>query len=581
MSFLDLKLIEPLVKAVQEEGYTTPTPIQAQAIPIILNRKDLLGCAQTGTGKTAAFAIPMLQLLCEDAAGLKQDVPLRAQRPIKALILTPTRELAIQIGDSFAAYGRYTGMEHLVIFGGVPQNPQVHALRKGIDILVATPGRLLDLMDQRHINLQNISFFVLDEADRMLDMGFVHDVKKVIARLPQKRQSLFFSATMPPEIQKLAGTILTNPAKVEVTPVSSTAETIQQSIYFVDRKDKRSLLLHVLKTQPIPTALVFTRTKHGADKVAQGLTRAGVRAEAIHGNKSQNARQRALLNFKTRQTRILVATDIAARGIDIDELTHVINFELPNVPETYVHRIGRTGRAGASGIALSFCDAEEKEYLRDIEKLIGMKVPVVEDHPHPMGNMAVIQPVAASMQGGNGRDAGRGRQNNNGHSNNGRGRDGRGNGQQKNNAAGGRGGRNGAAAGHNGHSQRSGQSVIRKGAVTSLAELEALESQPQQEAVQHEPRKEHQQQVHNKREPKIEPGQQQDHNKLEPKKEHGHQDPSKRISGNQDKKRPPRREPQAVPPAKGDPQQISRQWDEQNNFVSNLKLNQSEGDEKW
>ncbi len=581
MSFLDLKLIEPLVKAVQEEGYTTPTPIQAQAIPIILNRKDLLGCAQTGTGKTAAFAIPMLQLLCEDAAGLKQDVPLRAQRPIKALILTPTRELAIQIGDSFAAYGRYTGMEHLVIFGGVPQNPQVHALRKGIDILVATPGRLLDLMDQRHINLQNISFFVLDEADRMLDMGFVHDVKKVIARLPQKRQSLFFSATMPPEIQKLAGTILTNPAKVEVTPVSSTAETIQQSIYFVDRKDKRSLLLHVLKTQPIPTALVFTRTKHGADKVAQGLTRAGVRAEAIHGNKSQNARQRALLNFKTRQTRILVATDIAARGIDIDELTHVINFELPNVPETYVHRIGRTGRAGASGIALSFCDAEEKEYLRDIEKLIGMKVPVVEDHPHPMGNMAVIQPVAASMQGGNGRDAGRGRQNNNGHSNNGRGRDGRGNGQQKNNAAGGRGGRNGAAAGHNGHSQRSGQSVIRKGAVTSLAELEALESQPQQEAVQHEPRKEHQQQDHNKREPKIEPGQQQDHNKLEPKKEHGHQDPSKRISGNQDKKRPPRREPQAVPPAKGDPQQISRQWDEQNNFVSNLKLNQSEGDEKW
>lgn len=575
MSFFDLKLIEPLLKAVQEEGYTTPTPIQAQAIPIILNKKDLLGCAQTGTGKTAAFAIPMLQLLCEDAAGIKQDTNLRAQRPIKALILTPTRELAIQIGDSFAAYGRYTGMEHLVIFGGVPQNPQVHALRKGIDILVATPGRLLDLMDQRHVNLQNISFFVLDEADRMLDMGFVHDVKKVIARLPQKRQSLFFSATMPPEIQKLAATILTNPAKVEVTPVSSTAETIQQSIYFVDRKDKRSLLLHVLKTQPITTALVFTRTKHGADKVAQGLTRAGIRAEAIHGNKSQNARQRALLNFKSRQTRILVATDIAARGIDIDELTHVINFELPNVPETYVHRIGRTGRAGASGIALSFCDAEEKEFLRDIEKLIGLKVPVVEDHPHPMGNMAVIQPAAAPVQPANGRNAGRGRQNNNGHSNNGRHRDGRSNGRV-----------DGRGAGHNGHQQRSGQGVIRKGAVSSLAELEALESQPQQEAVQREPKKVPQQQDHNKREPKKElqqpePGQQQGHDKREPKKEHGNQDPSKRVSGNQDRKRPPRREPQAVPPPKRDPQQTSREWQEQNEFISNLKLNQAEGDEKW
>ncbi|HVW63012.1 MAG TPA: DEAD/DEAH box helicase [Puia sp.] len=588
MSFFDLKLIEPLLKAVQEEGYTTPTPIQAQAIPIILNRKDLLGCAQTGTGKTAAFAIPMLQLLCEDAAGVRQDTTLRAQRPIKALILTPTRELAIQIGDSFAAYGRYTGMEHLVIFGGVPQNPQVHALRKGIDILVATPGRLLDLMDQRHVNVQNISFFVLDEADRMLDMGFVHDVKKVIARLPQKRQSLFFSATMPPEIQKLAATILTNPVKVEVTPVSSTAETIQQSIYFVDRKDKRSLLLHVLKTQPITTALVFTRTKHGADKVAQGLTRAGIRAEAIHGNKSQNARQRALLNFKSRQTRILVATDIAARGIDIDELTHVINFELPNVPETYVHRIGRTGRAGASGIALSFCDAEEKEFLRDIEKLIGLKVPVVEDHPHPMGNFVVAQPVEAPVQGSNGR----GRQNNNGQSTNGRGRDGRGSGQQNNGRPGGKNVRNGGA-GHNGHPQRPGQGVIRKGAVSSLAELEALESQPQQEAIQREPRKELQQQDHNKHELKKEhnggqqpptkrgPGQQPDHNKREPKKEHGHQDPSKRVSGNQDRKRPPRREPQAVPPPKRDPQQTSREWQEQNEFISNLKLNQSEGDEKW
>jgi len=594
LSFKDLKLIEPLLKAVEEEGYTTPTPIQAQAIPIILNRKDLLGCAQTGTGKTAAFAIPMLQLLCEDAAGLKQDTTLRAQRPIKALILTPTRELAIQIGDSFAAYGRYTGMEHLVIFGGVPQQPQVQALRKGIDILVATPGRLLDLMDQRHIHVQNISFFVLDEADRMLDMGFVHDVKKVIARLPQKRQSLFFSATMPPEIQKLAATILTDPAKVEVTPVSSTAETIQQSLYFVDKKDKRSLLLHVLKTQPIPTALVFTRTKHGADKVAQGLTRAGIRAEAIHGNKSQNARQRALLNFKTRQTRILVATDIAARGIDIDELTHVINFELPNVPETYVHRIGRTGRAGASGIALSFCDAEEKEFLRDIEKLIGLKVPVVEDHPHPMGNYVVAQPVAAPGQGGsNGRDAGRGRQNNQGHSN-GRQRDGRGHGQQnghqKNNAIGGKGGRNGAPAGRNGHPQRLGQDVIRKGAVSSLAELEALESQSQQTAAP-EPKKVHQQQAPVKHEPAKEhngqpPLAKREHggqplNGHDPKKEHGNQDPSKRVPGQQGNKRPPRREPQAVPPAKRDPQQASREWEEQNNFISNLKLNQSDGDEKW
>ena len=579
MSFFELKLIEPLLKAVQEEGYTTPTPIQAQAIPIILNKKDLLGCAQTGTGKTAAFAIPMLQLLCEDAAGIKQDTALRAQRPIKALILTPTRELAIQIGDSFAAYGRYTGMEHLVIFGGVPQQPQVQALRKGIDILVATPGRLLDLMDQRHIDLRNIAFFVLDEADRMLDMGFVHDVKKIIARLPQKRQSLFFSATMPPEIQKLAATILVNPSKVEVTPVSSTAETIQQSIYFVDRKDKRSLLLHILKTQPIPTALVFTRTKHGADKVAQGLTRAGVRAEAIHGNKSQNARQRALLNFKTRQTRILVATDIAARGIDIDELTHVINFELPNVPETYVHRIGRTGRAGASGIALSFCDAEEKEFLQDIEKLIGLKVPVVEDHPHPLDNFVVAQPAATPAQGSNGRNAGRGRQNNNGHTNNGRGRDGRGDsrghGQQKSGANNGKGVRNGAPAGHNGHAQRPGKDLIRKGAVTSLAELEALESQSQQpgqplKTDAPEPRRELQK-AHNQQPP----------SQPEPKKEHGNQDPSKRIPGNRETKRPPRQAPEAIPPLKRDPQQTSREWDEQNKYLSNLKLNQSEGDEKW
>ena len=395
MSFKQLNLIEPLLKALDKEGYTVPTPIQEQAIPIILSRKDLLGCAQTGTGKTAAFALPLLQLMCEDAANGGEDVRSVGPRPIRALVLTPTRELAIQIDESFAAYGKFTGIRHTVIFGGVPQHPQVQALQKGVDVLVATPGRLLDLMDQRYVHLQNLRYFVLDEADRMLDMGFINDIRKVLTKLPAKRHSLFFSATMPPEIQKLANTILVNPSRVEVTPVSSTAETIQQSIYFVEKKDKRSLLLHVLKDKSIPSALVFTRTKHGADKVAQGLVRAGIRAEAIHGNKSQNARQRALLNFKSRHTRILVATDIAARGIDIDELTHVINFELPNVPETYVHRIGRTGRAGASGTALSFCDQEEKEFLRDIQKLIARSIPVVEDHPHVMVGGVASRPVLA------------------------------------------------------------------------------------------------------------------------------------------------------------------------------------------
>ncbi|HEV2354774.1 MAG TPA: DEAD/DEAH box helicase [Puia sp.] len=382
MSFKQLNLIEPLLKALEKEGYSVPTPIQEQAIPVILKRRDLLGCAQTGTGKTAAFALPLLQLMCEDAAHKAGHVA--TPSPIRALVLTPTRELAIQIDESFEAYGKFTRVRHTVIFGGVPQNPQVHALQKGVDVLVATPGRLLDLIDQGYINLQHIRYFVLDEADRMLDMGFIHDIRKVLARLPAKKHSLFFSATMPPEIQKLSGTILVNPEKVEVTPVSSTAETVRQSIYFVEKKDKRSLLLHVINESEIPSALVFTRTKHGADKVAQGLLRAGIRAEAIHGNKSQNARQRALANFKSRHTRILVATDIAARGIDIDELTHVINFELPNVPETYVHRIGRTGRAGATGTALSFCDQEEKEYLRDIQKLIARAIPVVENHPHAM-----------------------------------------------------------------------------------------------------------------------------------------------------------------------------------------------------
>ena len=396
MLFQDLNLIEPILRALKTEGYTTPTPIQEQAIPILLQHKDLLGCAQTGTGKTAAFAIPILQLLYQDRLQHKE------QKTIKALILTPTRELAIQIDESFAAYGKHTGLKHLVIFGGVNQNPQTDALRRGVDILVATPGRLLDLMNQRYVNLEHIKMLVLDEADRMLDMGFVHDVKKIIAKVPAKRQTLFFSATMPKEIQQLADTILNKPEKVEVTPVSSTADTIQQALYYVEKNDKRALLAHILKDKEIKTALVFTRTKHGADKVVKDLIRVGITAEAIHGNKSQNARQRALTNFKNRTTRVLIATDIAARGIDIDELTHVINYELPNIPETYVHRIGRTGRAGASGIALSFCDEEEIEFLKDIHKLISKEIPVEEGHPYPMSPQSIVAKHAEGKKKGSG-----------------------------------------------------------------------------------------------------------------------------------------------------------------------------------
>jgi ATP-dependent RNA helicase RhlE len=376
-TFNDLGLIEPILKALQTEGYTHPTPIQEQAIPHLVKGRDLLGCAQTGTGKTAAFAIPILQTL--HAKG-----PQGARRKIKTLILTPTRELAIQIGESFSAYGRNLQLKHTVIFGGVGQKPQTDALQSGVDIVVATPGRLLDLMQQGFVHLNDLEIFVLDEADRMLDMGFIHDVKKVIAKLPQKRQTLFFSATMPPEIAKLANSILTEPVKVEVAPVSSTAETIDQRIFFVDRTDKNKLLLHLLQGDTIREALVFSRTKHGANKIAKVLTQAGFAAEAIHGNKSQTARQNALKGFKEGKLRALVATDIAARGIDIDGLTHVINFDLPNVPETYVHRIGRTGRAGASGRALSFCDHEEKEYLRDITRLIKRDIPVEAEHPYVM-----------------------------------------------------------------------------------------------------------------------------------------------------------------------------------------------------
>jgi ATP-dependent RNA helicase RhlE len=384
MTFQELDLIEPILRALKTEGYTQPTPIQEQSIPLVLQHRDLLGCAQTGTGKTAAFAIPILQILHKEEHASPQG-----HRVIKSLILTPTRELAIQIQESFAAYGAHTGLKTTVVFGGVSQGPQTTALRGGIDVLIATPGRLLDLIDQGFVKLQHIKIFVLDEADRMLDMGFINDVKKIIHKIPAKRQTLFFSATMPPEIQKLANTILTNPVKVEVTPVSSTAEKVQQAVYFVDKKDKKNLLYYVLQDRNIVSALVFTRTKHGADKVMKDLVKSGIRAEAIHGNKSQSQRQNALKNFKERKTRVLVATDIAARGIDIDELSHVINFELPNIPESYVHRIGRTGRAGQSGIALSFCDQEEVEYLRDINKLIGKPVPIIESHPYPLPNMSV------------------------------------------------------------------------------------------------------------------------------------------------------------------------------------------------
>jgi ATP-dependent RNA helicase RhlE len=391
--FENLKLIEPILKALKSEGYTNPTPIQEKAIPVILQRKDILGCAQTGTGKTAAFAIPILQILHGEQNNL------RGKRAIRSLILTPTRELAIQIGESFTAYGMFTNIKHTVIFGGVPQKSQVDAIRSGVDVLIATPGRLLDLINQNYIHLNTIDLFVLDEADRMLDMGFIHDVKKVITYLPNKRQTLLFSATMPGEISKLADKILTNPVKLAVTPISSTVDTIQQSLYFVDKENKKDLLIQILKGKTISSALVFTRTKHGADKVTKFLNKSGILAEAIHGDKSQGARQRALSNFKLKKTKALVATDIAARGIDIDELSHVINYEIPNIAETYVHRIGRTGRAGLSGVALSFCDAEEKEFLKDILKLISKPIPVVEDHPFPMVNSKILAPKTIQRTG--------------------------------------------------------------------------------------------------------------------------------------------------------------------------------------
>ncbi len=391
MTFKELNLIDPILRALEDEGYTQPTPIQEQAIGSILEGKDLLGCAQTGTGKTAAFAIPILQLLSAE----KKYPPY----PIKSLILTPTRELAVQIGESFAAYGKYTKLKVSVIFGGVSQNPQTEALRMGVDILVATPGRLLDLINQKFINLSHVKLFVLDEADNMLDMGFVHDVKKIITLLPKQRQTLLFSATMPLEISALADSILHNPVKVAVTPVSSAVEIIEQSIYYTNKRNKVPLLIHLLKDKTISSALVFSRTKHGANKITESLEKVGIQAQAIHGNKSQKARQLALNNFKAKTTRVLVATDIAARGIDVEELSHVINFDLPNVPETYIHRIGRTGRAGLGGTAFSFCDEEEKEYLRDIQKLIGKKIDIVENHPFPMG-AEIVPPVKQGVVAG-------------------------------------------------------------------------------------------------------------------------------------------------------------------------------------
>lgn len=377
MLFESLNIIEPILRSIKEEGYTIPTPIQEQAIPIILRGTDLIGCAQTGTGKTCAFAVPILQLLSNNKS-------FDRKRKIRSLIVTPTRELAIQIEESFNAYGRHTGLKCTVVFGGVNQNPQTSALRNGVDILVATPGRLLDLMNQGHISLKDVEIFVLDEADRMLDMGFIHDVRKIISHLPQKRQSLFFSATMPPEIVKLAGSIVYKPVKVEVTPSASTVDIVDQYLYYIDKGNKNALLVDLLKDEKIKTALVFTRTKFGADKVVKVLKKKDITAEAIHGNKAQNARQRALSNFKSQTTRVLVATDIAARGIDVDDLEYVINYEIPNIPETYVHRIGRTGRAGANGTAISFCDAEEKAYIWDIEKLIAKQINVVEDHAYPL-----------------------------------------------------------------------------------------------------------------------------------------------------------------------------------------------------
>ena len=399
VTFAELRLLEPILRAIREQGYDVPSPIQAQAIPPLLEGRDLLGIAQTGTGKTAAFALPILDFLADDPQELVPGRP-------AVLVLTPTRELASQIGESFRVYGKYLDIRCSVVFGGVGQGPQVRELRRGVDVLVATPGRLIDLMEQGYINLRDIEVFVLDEADRMLDMGFIHDVRKVVAKLPSNRQSLLFSATMPPDIVKLAHSILRDPLRVEVVPSATTVDRVTQKVLMVAKADKRKLLTEVLNDPSINRALVFTRTKHGADRVVRHLCRTGERAEAIHGNKSQGARERALESFRSGRVRALIATDIAARGIDIPDITHVINFDLPNIPESYVHRIGRTARAGREGTAISFCDADEQAYLRDIEKVIRCRVSVEEGHPfarrHSDGAGRESGPGGAGRRGGAG-----------------------------------------------------------------------------------------------------------------------------------------------------------------------------------
>jgi ATP-dependent RNA helicase RhlE len=377
MLFEELSLSKSIQRAVFEEGYTSPTPIQEKAIPFILAGKDLVGCAQTGTGKTAAFAIPIIHNLHRMIGSSKKT------KEIRCLVVTPTRELAVQIGESFDTYGKYTNIRQLTVFGGVSQVPQVDQLKKGIDILIATPGRLLDLHKQGFIDFDSLHYLVLDESDLMLDMGFINDVRKIVKLVPTNRQTLLFSATMPMAIRELADTFLNKPEYVSVTPVSSTAEIIEQQIYFVDKTDKRALLYHLIRNENLSNVLVFVRTKHGADNVVKALKKHGVNAEAIHGDKSQTARQRVLDHFKNKEISVLVATDIAARGIDIESLPYVINFDLPNIPETYVHRIGRTGRAGNGGISISFCSKDEEPYWKDIQKLIKVNVKTIKDHPFP------------------------------------------------------------------------------------------------------------------------------------------------------------------------------------------------------
>ncbi|MDA3854060.1 MAG: DEAD/DEAH box helicase [Bacteroidales bacterium] len=394
MKFNELHLIEPIMKALEEENYSEPTSIQEQAIPLILRKKDVLGSAQTGTGKTAAFAIPIIQHIYLDRQENHQ------RRGIKSLVITPTRELAIQSGESFTAYGRHTGVKNTVIFGGVKQASQVAALRRGVDVLVATPGRLLDLINQGIISLKQIQYFVLDESDRMLDMGFVHDIRKVLALLPNDRQSLFFSATMPKNIVDLSQKILNHPEKVEVAATSSTAETITQSLYYTNKSTKKELLFHILENKDIEQVLIFAKTKHGADRIGKNLASKNITFGVIHGNKSQVQRQKALVNFKSGSLRVLVATDIAARGIDIDKLKYVINYDIPNIAETYVHRIGRSGRAGEEGRAISMCEPEENDFIRDVEKLIKIKIEVVRDNPYPQTDkpMSTAQKKAAEKE---------------------------------------------------------------------------------------------------------------------------------------------------------------------------------------